>query len=325
MNKTMMTREMATQFINIYHKIVRFRCLKDYTDEFYEGCMLNTSLFAQIRSMTEIDAFPFVKNVYDTIHTLMSPLYYLDENIKKCSDNLNIDTQAVDYLNKANLNYHILHKVHSVHYRNISICHEDLTDATLEPNTCSVCQYENTNKPTEGQYLYYSSAFSLNTPVCQDCLMADDIEEDAKAEKKDPDYKPFVFKPDNAVASSSVAAYDLDAELDAYDDANLLNENIVLTNTYSAVPYDYDAGLRNVEAENDAKRCYELAWQNGWKAAMKYVEAHSRAPHCEYCGKEGKTKKCGGTCNGKVRYCSEECQIADWKQVHKYACLKHTF
>ena len=110
---------------------------------------------------------------------------------------------------------------------------------------------------------------------------------------------------------------------------SLLNENIVLTNTYSAVPYDYDAEFRkaqaDAEAENDAKRCYELAWQNGWKAAMKYVEAHSRAQNCEYCGKEGKTKKCGGTCNGKVRYCSVECQTADWKQVHKYACFKHTF
>jgi len=200
-----------------------------------------------------------------------------------------------------------------------------------------VCQYDNTNKPIEREYLkkfYYSSAFSLNTPVCQDCLLSDDIEEDAnKTEKNDPDYKPFVFKHKNAVgndnASIDASAYDLDAELDSYDDDDTINENIVVTNTYSAVPYDYDAEFRkaqaDIEAENDAKRCYELAWQNGWKAAMKYMEEQSRVPHCEYCGKEGKTKKCGGTCNGKVRYCSEECQIADWKQVHKYACLKHTF
>jgi hypothetical protein len=327
------TREMATQFINIYHSTVRFRVLNYYTDEFYEGCMLNTLLFTQIRSMTDIDAYPFVQNVYDAIHVLMSSAYCLGDNIKYCSDNLNIESQSVDYLNKANLNYHVLNKVHSDHYKDISICYEDLNDATLEPNTCSVCQYDNTNKPTESQYLtrfYYSSVFSLNTPVCQDCLLADDIDKDAKSEKNDPDYKPFVFKRDNAVASSSAAAYDLDAELDSYDDDDTtINENIVLTNTYSAMPYDYDAGLHNAqadtEAENDAKRCYELAWQNGWKAAMKYMEGQSRVPHCEYCGKEGKTKKCGGTCNGKVRYCSVECQTADWKQVHKYACLKHTF
>ena len=333
---TVMTREMATQFINIYHNTVKYRDW-NYTDEFYEGCMLNTPLFTQIRSMTDIDAFPFIQNVYDTIYALTSPLNYLDDNIKYCSDNLNIDSQVVDYLNKANLNYHIVHKRHSVHYRDFSVCYEDLNDATLEPNICSVCQYDNTNKPIEREYLkkfYYSSAFSLNTPVCQDCLLSDDIEEDAnKTEKNDPDYKPFVFKHKNAVgndnASIDASAYDLDAELDSYDDDDTINENIVVTNTYSAVPYDYDAEFRkaqaDIEAENDAKRCYELAWQNGWKAAMKYMEEQSRVPHCEYCGKEGKTKKCGGTCNGKVRYCSEECQIADWKQVHKYACLKHTF
>jgi hypothetical protein len=364
MQQTVITREMATQFIDIYHKTVYIHQCEDdyskknYTDEFYEGCMMNAPLFKDIRSMTDIDAYPFVQAVYDTIHLLMSPDYCLASNINYCIDYVNIDAQAVHYLNAANLNYHVLHKVHSKHYYNIAVCYEDLNDATLEPNICSVCQYENNSKPAESQHLkkfYYSSVFSLNSPVCQDCLLTDDAEKEAMADKTDPDYKPFVFVHENkndesidavdayytsaseaGTDASDAEAYDLDAELDAYDDAeldsyddadNTINENIVLTNTYSAVPYDYDAELRKAQAEesdNDAERCYAFAWQGGWDAAMKYVAERSLAASCcEYCGKEGQTKKCGGTCNGKVRYCSVECQTADWKQVHKYACLKH--
>jgi hypothetical protein len=390
MNTTVITREMATQFINIYHKTVHCHqaehdyLLKNYTDEFYEGCMNNTPLFTQIRWVTEADAYPFVQTVYDAIHILMSPAYCLANNIKYCIDYVNIDSQVVKYLNAANLNYHVLNKIHSSHYYNIAVCYEDLTDATLEPNTCSICLYENNSKPAESQHLkkfYYSTAFSLNEPVCQECVIYDDVEEDAKAAKKDPDYKPFVFNQYNdddenddedddsesidavdaysttsttasaseagAGAEAEAGAYDLDAEVDAYevdayevdahevaselDDAEILNENIVLTNTYRAMPYTYDTSdpSDNTSSMTHGEECYSLGWQGGWAAAMRYVEDQSSKapaiPHCEYCGKEGKTKKCGGTCNGQVRYCSVECQTADWKQVHKYACLKNTF
>ena len=394
---------MATQFINIYHKNVHIHqaeddyVLKNYTDEFYEGCMNNTPLFTQIRWVTEADAYPFIQTVYDAIHILMCPAYCLTNNINYCIDYVNIDQQVVKYLNAANLNYHVLNKIHSSHYYNIAVCYEDLTDATLEPNTCSICLYENNSKPAESQHLkkfYYSTAFSLNEPVCQECVIYDDVEEDAKAAKKDPDYKPFVFNQYNdedenddddddsdsesidavdaystTIASASEAgagagagacayAYDLDAEVDAYevdayevdayevarelDDAEILNENIVLTNTYAAMPYTYTAmpytytampytydTSNNTTSMTHGEECYSLGWQGGWTAAMKYVEEQSSKapaiPHCEYCGKEGKTKKCGGTCNGQVRYCSVDCQTADWKQVHKYACLKNTF
>ena len=103
----------------------------------------------------------------------------------------------------------------------------------------------------------------------------------------------------------------------------------MVTSTYSAVPYDYDAELIKAEAATSNEECYTRGWQGGWRAAMKYMEEqYSKSPAvkmCEYCGKSGKTKKCGGTCNGLVRYCSEECQTSDWKQVHKFICAKSTF
>jgi hypothetical protein len=369
-----MTREMATQFINIYHETVHIHkedvgyVLKNYTDEFYEGCMNNTPLFAQIRSLTYADAYPFVQTVYDAIHILMSPDYCLAKNIQYSIDYVNIDPQAVNYLNAANLNYHVLHKVYSNHY-NVSSCYEDLSDATLEPNACSVCQYENNSKPAESKYLkkfYYSSAFSLNSPVCEDCLRYDQANE-MKTAEKDPDYTPFVFKraceagaweidvdecclaeacedeyedevcEDEDEDEDEVHEDEVDVETDEdlssgdfYNDADLLNENIVLTNTYSAVPYDYDAiEPINAHVATSNEDCYTLGWQGGWQAAMKYIEEQSHkapdGPLCEYCGKSGKTMKCGGTCKGRVRYCSEECQADDWKQIHRYFCAKNTY
>jgi len=324
------TREMATQFINIYHGTVNI-----HMDEFYEGCMMNAPLFGQIRNMTVIDAYPFVQTVYVTIVSLMTSEFCLEHNIKYCIDNINIDSQSVNYLNKANLNYHVLHKIYSSHYSNISVCYEDLADATLDPNTCSVCQYENNVNPDKRQHFkkfYYSSAFSLNMPVCQDCLLFGESDDEDKALKKDPDYKPFVFKSENENETHYLGSCEVDScEVDSCDDEELLNENIVLTGTYSAMPYNYDAEPTQADLIRHGEQCYTLGWEGGWEAAMKYVETQVKNNHkapvvscCHYCGKEGKTKKCGGTCNGNARYCSVDCQVADWKQTHKYVCLNKT-
>jgi hypothetical protein len=339
------TREMATQFINIYHGTANI-----HMDEFYEGCMMNAPLFSQIRNMTVIDAYPFVQTVYVTIVSLITPAFCLENNIKYCIDYINIDSQSVNYLNKANLNYHVLHKIYSSHYRNISVCYEDLADATLEPNMCSVCQYENNINPAKRQHFkkfYYSSAFSLNTPVCQDCLLFDASDDEDKALKKDPDYKPFAFIRENEnethylgscevgsceVGSCEVGSCEVGScEVGSCDDEEIHYENIVLTSTYSAMHYNYDAEPTQADLIRHGEQCYNLGWEGGWEAAMKYVETQVKNNHkapvvqcCHYCGKEGKTKKCGGTCNGNARYCSVDCQAADWKQVHKYICLNKT-
>ena len=42
---------------------------------------------------------------------------------------------------------------------------------------------------------------------------------------------------------------------------------------------------------------------------------------CAGCGKEGDGRMECGACKGP-RYCSKECQVADWKAGHKSACVK---
>jgi hypothetical protein len=70
-------------------------------------------------------------------------------------------------------------------------------------------------------------------------------------------------------------------------------------------------------------------WQKGWKAAMKQLKKFAKQqkrhenihiPECAYCGNSHNLKKCAGTCEGAVRYCSLVCQKYDWKEGHKQEC-----
>jgi hypothetical protein len=70
-------------------------------------------------------------------------------------------------------------------------------------------------------------------------------------------------------------------------------------------------------------------WKHGYKAALKKMRKTSHAlkkdmpeaPRCANCDdSHGNLKKCG-RCES-VRYCSLECQKADWKRSHKHVCNK---
>ncbi len=70
-------------------------------------------------------------------------------------------------------------------------------------------------------------------------------------------------------------------------------------------------------------------WKKGWKAAMKQIKKFAKKqnrpeniqiPECAYCGASHNLKRCAGTCEGAVRYCSKACQKTDWKEGHKQEC-----
>ena len=337
--KTTITREMATHFVNIYHAEVSIHRAdanyktENYTDHFYGGCMRDNALKEMIEVGGEDTVFPFVQTIYDAIHILMCTTYTLAHNINYCIDYVNIDTQSITHLNTANKNYHLLHNIKNEHYL-YAHKQEDLSDATYEPNTCGICDYENISKPAIKTFLkkfYYSTAFGLNVPVCSACVLASNTDKDT--DDKDEEYQPTLFVKNKEREQKPPMEDDEDESIDAVDAyavdpyahtaAN--GENIVLTMAADLAPaYEY----KYVSPADD----YKAGWQAGWKGAMKYVQEQvslntdaPALPPCNNCGIETKTKKCGGSCNGCVRYCSVACQFADWKRVHKYACLKTTF
>ena len=70
-------------------------------------------------------------------------------------------------------------------------------------------------------------------------------------------------------------------------------------------------------------------WKKGWKAAMKQIKKFAKKqnrpeniqiPECAYCGASHNLKRCAGTCEGAVRYCSKACQKTDWKEGHNQEC-----
>jgi hypothetical protein len=99
----------------------------------------------------------------------------------------------------------------------------------------------------------------------------------------------------------------------------------------SDTDYDYDYDYENEKVFGCDGCDYEWkdGWKQGWKSAMKCIEEQTKlnrtapeAPTCDNCGIACKLKKCGGTCNGLVKYCNEQCQLIHWRKTHKFACLK---
>jgi len=87
------------------------------------------------------------------------------------------------------------------------------------------------------------------------------------------------------------------------------------------------------ESECDEDECYECqvyleGWEEGWKAAMKRIRVTAQNNKLEYPSRcdtchsfYHKLKRCGGSCGGTVKYCSEDCQQIDWYK-HKKDCKK---
>jgi hypothetical protein len=347
---TTITREMATRFVNIYHATVSVHRADanyktaNYTDDFYAGCKRDEELCQSVEDGNGgvVIPFPFIQSIYDAIHTLMCPSYTLANNIKYCTEYGNIDAQTIAHLNTANKNYHLLNNVKNEHYL-YAQKQEDLTDATYEPNTCGICHYENTRRPATKpslQKFYYSTSFGLNVPVCSTCVVASNSENN-DADDKDEEYLPSIFG-NNYKAKIEGEEDDDDSIMDAEDAyAVASDENVVLATlgdigitspppvSVATQADEYKAGEYNTAGWQAGE--YKAGWQAGWKGAMKYVQEQlllnidaPALPMCDNCGIETNTKKCGGSCNGRVRYCSSVCQFADWKRIHKYTCCKET-
>lgn len=296
--KITINRDMATRFVNAYFKTVYPHkndvdyATLSYCDEFYEGCIKDEELRQLMAVLSDYQYLNIIQIIYNTIETLLCLDYDLGENIEYCKEYINIEGQSVLYLNAASKNYHLLNKIRNRHYSLNAWEQEDLTDMIFEANSCTICHSENITTPALKAF-YYSTSFGLNAPVCSDCVFSD--ERKKKYEQKDPDYIPTSEEEEEGSSTHDEADTD-----------------------------DSEETRSNTETEND----YKNGWKAGWKAAMHFVEKQTKQCHsapdlptCDNCGIECKAKKCGGSCNGCVKYCSVKCQTIHWKKTHKFACL----
>jgi len=190
-------------------------------------------------------------------------------------------------------------------YTNHTYFHQEYE---MTPRTCPVCKYYGT-----GYFYYYEHDYEYSSeayykgPVCIDChrieheKVIQETDEEASGDSdsdSDPDYVPSE-----------------DEETDEDDEHEDDEQEFIDAEKFF--------GCEGCQYE------WRDGWQMGWKAAMKQIKKFAKQqnrsenihiPECAYCGASHNLKKCGGICEGAVRYCSTLCQKKDWKEGHKQEC-----
>jgi hypothetical protein len=311
MNENIMTeRELATNLANIYHLTFGIHNLtrdcgysKDFSntifDEFFDDCTDRDNLFIAIMTYvgtcaTGENIREFLLLVYRTMHEIDREENGLEENIAYCLQTIALSEYMVRNLTAANRNYYLLTEKKHKNYSRNAMTPEDLSDMVFEKNTCVVCRYGNITSH-ELMGFFHSTSFGLNQPVCHECAISDELkgENEDKELKNDPEYVP----------SSDEEEEEDGEELDIEPSAS--------------------------QQYTDGSTWWEVGWNAGWNAgwndAIKHASERpiSKVPTtCDSCKEHCITKKCSGTCDGTVKYCSVSCQSAHWHSIHKYNCTK---
>ena len=177
----------------------------------------------------------------------------------------------------------------------------------MEPRVCSVCKYN-------GCGSFYYSSDKMDEPVCATCEMK--YRETADCSQRIYHDEGKVSDDDSEYVPSEDYSED-DSDEDFCDDPHC-QEN-----------HDDDDEQEKFFGCEGCQYEWRDGWQKGWKAAMKQIKKFAKQenrpenihiPECAYCGASHNLKKCAGTCEGAVRYCSLVCQKKDWKEGHKQEC-----
>ena len=315
------TRSDASKLVSIYEKCTtRTNKKRTELERFYKK-VNKTRVFANVASELRqqvCDTF------FRTIQSLQTSIFgegeeedtiYHDANIKTACLELPVRVREhaydwVNYLNWAVYNQCVLKSIYTSDDATIT---EDLEDWCEELNSCATC-----GSAGEDKY-YYSTQYGLEEPVCQKCVSEDieyideDDEDYEEEDDEDEDYEEEEEEEEDE---------EEDDEEDEEEDEEEAEEEEA-----------EDEEAQDDEDEDDCSAHCDAEWRDGWyagwKAAMRQIKTHSRslrtdpppAPRCDNCKRSiYKLKKCGGTCNGSVRYCSNTCQLEDWNEAHKYGC-----
>ena len=160
----------------------------------------------------------------------------------------------------------------------------------------------------------------------------DDYDYTSESSAADGDYDPA--EDEEASSSEDASGSDEESGSSGEEDASSSSEE----EDASSSSDEEDASSSSDEEEEEASgsaednlhfqfvKEWKSGYHNGWLDAMKYIEKQTyipvpRPPLCDWCGYLcDHLRKCGGQCNGSVRYCSIECQKNDWYYGHKHEC-----
>jgi hypothetical protein len=243
--------------------------------------------------------------------------------------------------------------VYNWYCRNEASFTEELGDNSIENQTCGICDFKG-----HGTF-YYSTAYGLELPVCENCLEYSQTKESESSSEYSNDEEASASE-EEASASEEDEEDEEDEDEEDEDDSGIgsasetdaseteaseteASETEDEDEDYSASETedeDEDKTEDEDETDDEGEKVYSCngceyefrdGYKRGWKAAMKQIandadyDRHNppSPPECERCGRWYGLKKCGGSCGGLVSYCSSECQRQDWRAEHKYECSKH--
>jgi hypothetical protein len=180
----------------------------------------------------------------------------------------------------------------------------------------------------------------LNQELLENQIAQQDIEENEWANGVDANAVDANGVDANAVETGRATnVYDAEM-LDDFKEPNAGEPNAVEANAGEPNAVEANAVEANaVEEEDKLENCcldcgYEWrdGFKEGWEKAMQYFEKNIKktlattvavsAKICSNCNVDEDLLKCNGTCNGVEYYCSEACQKAHWKAIHRFECEK---
>jgi len=161
----------------------------------------------------------------------------------------------------------------------------------------------------------------------------DDEEDEDDEDDDDEDYEEESDEEDNEEDSESD---DEDSESDEEEDGVEGVEPLEDSESddEDSESDDEEDGVEGIPPDCNCEECtspneYERGWKAGWKSALKHVKAYAQTelhapafpPNCANCHLAcSYLKRCGGTCNSNIQYCSYDCQREHWYYKHNKVC-----
>ena len=188
-----------------------------------------------------------------------------------------------------------------------------------ECNKCQSCEYYGMG------YFYHYINTDLNTPVCIDCKVKTNI----PTKYTDSNFKEVVEDENNDTEEDEDALKAPDFKAEEYVEEDV--EEAEYVEAVENLEEDEDDDKEVIFECNDCEDKWCDGWKKGWKAAMKQIKKfvtiemrseNIHIPKCASCKGLHNLKKCSGSCEGAVSYCSDVCQRKDWDAIHKQKCLK---